>query len=300
MPTELPELDWYLDHVVLPSRALVGMARSRQATWDARARELSAAADASTGAALEVALAQGFVLTLGQARAAGLSNPDVRRLVRRGAWGAPHRGVLSVLRPHTGSDRHVLTATAAALARPGHAISGPSAAVVHGLPLLRWPKRIVLTAAAPSRMGARGRVIVRAARLPGDAIANWHGAPVTTIAATIVDLARADRAAGVVAADAALHEQLVGLRELHRAAVGCAGWPGARAACAAIDLATPLAESPLESLTRLCIVDAGLPVPELQAWIDGPDWRYRVDTLWREPRVILEADGRLKYRADEL
>ncbi len=65
-------------------------------------------------------------------------------------------------------------------------------------------------------------------------------------------------------------------------------------------MASPLAESPLESLTRLCIVDANLPTPELQSWVEGAGWRYRVDMLWREERVIAEADGKIKYEGDAL
>jgi hypothetical protein len=80
----------------------------------------------------------------------------------------------------------------------------------------------------------------------------------------------------------------------------CANWPGARSARFVIAMASPLVESPLESLTRLCVADAHLPDPELQAWILGPDWRYRVDMLWRAERVVVEADGRVKYTGREL
>jgi very-short-patch-repair endonuclease len=48
--------------------------------------------------------------------------------------------------------------------------------------------------------------------------------------------------------------------------------------------------------------DAGLPAPELQAVVVDPELgkSYRADFLWREQRLILEADGRLKYSGDEL
>ncbi|MGH8860210.1 MAG: endonuclease domain-containing protein, partial [Jatrophihabitantaceae bacterium] len=61
-------------------------------------------------------------------------------------------------------------------------------------------------------------------------------------------------------------------------------------------LATPFAESPLESLVRLALHDAGFPRPVLQAQIAD----YRVDFLWPEQRLILEADRREKYTGDEL
>jgi very-short-patch-repair endonuclease len=48
-------------------------------------------------------------------------------------------------------------------------------------------------------------------------------------------------------------------------------------------------------VTRLRILDEGLPAPMSQVWI-GP---YRVDFYWPEHRLVLEADGRLKYTDDE-
>jgi hypothetical protein len=80
------------------------------------------------------------------------------------------------------------------------------------------------------------------------------------------------------------------------------GWPGARTAREVVGLASGLAESPLESLLRLCVVDAGLPQPQLQVPIDDPadGWWCRVDMLWPEQRVVLEADGKIKYTGAEL
>jgi hypothetical protein len=64
----------------------------------------------------------------------------------------------------------------------------------------------------------------------------------------------------------------------------------------AISLADPRAESPLESASRGYLHEVQLPLPELQAWIRGADGRhYRVDFLWRDRRVIGEADGWVKY-----
>lgn len=67
-------------------------------------------------------------------------------------------------------------------------------------------------------------------------------------------------------------------------------------------MASPSAESPLESLTRLALSDSRVPPPLLQALIHDPmlGCTYRVDMLWPQPRVILEIDGRVKYTADEL
>jgi hypothetical protein len=143
---------------------------------------------------------------------------------------------------------------------------------------------------------------VRGAGLDEGDVVAWFGLAVTAVARTIMDLARLDRRAGLVAADAALRERLVSKSELAVAAEQCAGWPGARAARDVAALASPLAESPLESLTRLCVLDAGLPAPQLQVRIVDPadGWSCRVDLLWPEQRVVLEVDGRLKYTDAEL
>ena len=71
---------------------------------------------------------------------------------------------------------------------------------------------------------------------------------------------------------------------------------GMKGLAEAISLADPRAESPLESASRGFLHEAHLPLPELQAWICGADGRtYRVDFLWRDRRVIGEADGWVKY-----
>jgi very-short-patch-repair endonuclease len=295
---DLPDLDWYVDHVVVPGGPDGGRAgpiRSWQVSWATLAGRLRREDGTARGRAVARALSRGFVLTRAQARSAGLADAEVRRLIRAGTWSAPYYGVLAVTAPPDDRQRHALAATAVALARAA-CVSGPSAAVLHGLPLLREPGPVVLTTAKRLRMGRRGDVLVRSATLPASQRTTWYGAALTTMARTVADLARADRAAGLVAADAALHERLITPDDLTRAAESCAGWPGARGVRDVLRLASSLAESPLESLTRLLAADAGLPAPELQVWIGG----YRVDLLWPAQRVIVECDGRVKYTRDEL
>jgi very-short-patch-repair endonuclease len=65
-----------------------------------------------------------------------------------------------------------------------------------------------------------------------------------------------------------------------------------------VQLADGRSESPLESLARLCLVDGGLPLPDLQVRVDTDGGPYRVDMLYRKQRVIIELDGLLKYRND--
>ena len=71
-------------------------------------------------------------------------------------------------------------------------------------------------------------------------------------------------------------------------------WRGTQVLARAIQEANPLSESALESLTRGSLLLAGAPTPLLQGWICATQ-NYRVDFLWPESRLILEADGRVKY-----
>ena len=57
-------------------------------------------------------------------------------------------------------------------------------------------------------------------------------------------------------------------------------------------LATPLAESPGESWTRLAIHDDDIPAPEPQHWVEhGGVQLFRLDLAWPRSRVAVEYDG---------
>jgi very-short-patch-repair endonuclease len=308
-----PDPDWYLDHVLVDAAPRGGMlasgaapqwaaqqwaAQQWAAWWDDRAR--------SGDAVVRMAARQGFVLTTAQLAALAVPRQPTRTAVRRERWVAPARGVVAPLTViESGASplliarrRHALAAAAAALLRPEHVVSGRSAAVLHGLPTFAVPGLPVLTAREPVGLGHRGTTTVRLAGLRDADVATWFGVPVTSVARTVVDLARHDGIDGLIAADAALHDQLVETSEVDAVLAAARGWPGVRRARSVLALASPLAESPLESLVRLRLHDAGLPPPELQVWIPGTS--YRVDMLLADHRLIIEADGRVKYSGDEL
>ncbi|HSY14596.1 MAG TPA: hypothetical protein VK816_01310 [Jatrophihabitantaceae bacterium] len=319
-PSLPPDPDWYLDNVLLPggipASGQLGAAAQWQARWHTRAARLLHARDseawdseARDSNALDsvgrLACQQGFAVTLRQARDAGVDQSTGRTLLRRGDWSRHRYGTLTPLPPTTDpAEAASLAATASALARRDTVVSHRSAAVLHGLPVIRLPSSPILTTRRPTATGHRPALTLRHATLMPAEVASWFGTALTSVPRTVADLAREDRRSGLMAADAALHEGLTSLTDLWTAAHGCAGRPGSQGARWVAGFADALAESPLESLVRACLHDAALPPPELQVRIADPSdgWACRVDMLWPDQRLVLEADGRLKYRSggDEL
>lgn len=300
----IPDPDRYLEHVLDDAepggqrKALVTPARRWTTWWTERT--------ATDDPVVLAAARQGFVLASAELAALGVSRQRARTHVRRERWSAPARGVVAPIRVAEPDDdtfqvrrrRHALAAAAESLLRPDHLVSGRSAAILHGLPTMGVPDVPELTTAECARLGARGPVHIRSAATRIEEVTTWFGVPTMTVARTIVDLARHNRQDGLMAADAALYERLVDLGDIEFALSDCAGWPGIRQARDILASASPLAESALESITRLALADDGFPPPELQVAIAGTP--YRVDFLWPRHRLILEADGREKYTAKEL
>ena len=128
-------------------------------------------------------------------------------------------------------------------------------------------------------------------------MAQVDGFPVTTLERTAIDLSRCltfERAVAVL--DAALHlrADLDLMAGILRAAAGRHGVATGRAA---LESADGRSESVAESVSRVRMAEAGLPVPELQLHVfdDYGTWLARCDFGWEELGVLGEVDGRLKY-----
>jgi len=138
---------------------------------------------------------------------------------------------------------------------------------------------------------------VRAVALPPAQVTRRNGLPVTSVARTVVDLARTTPfRSGVVTADCALHLGKTTKAELAVVIATCARWPGVDRARRVVEFSDGRSESPFESIARVAFRDGGLPPPELQVWVGGDAGPVgRADFLWREHGTIAEADGALKY-----
>jgi hypothetical protein len=223
-------------------------------------------------------------------------------MVSRGTLVAVGRGVyvtraLATQFADVAHGAHIMKAAAAiVLGGPGCVVSHQSAALVHDIDVLDGQPAHVTMYSRTGRRGVRHGVQRYLASLPASHVTRKFGLPVTTVARTVVDLARTGTfAEGVVAADSALYQGLVAPLEL-RIVAGEGGSRGKAQAVRVVEFASGLAESPLESLARVAFDDQGLPAPELQASIYGDNgFIGRVDFYWKQNRTIAEVDGALKY-----
>jgi len=67
-----------------------------------------------------------------------------------------------------------------------------------------------------------------------------------------------------------------------------------------IEITEPSAESPAESWLRLAIIDAGLPAPVVQFWVEENGRRiYRLDLAYPRLRICIEFDGEAFHSAED-
>lgn len=246
------------------------------------------------------------VATAAQWRAAGISQARLTTLIRTGQLVRLRHGIYATrtILAQTQAEpgrRHALEVAAVTTARtPQGVASHHSAAMIHGLDLLRKPPNGTVTVTVPpgARTGRHrpGDTIRHEAGLPADHVAGRFGVPVTTAARTVVDLARAGTLMdAVVVADSALRRSLTTKTELRQVLEFCERWPGLAQARRAVDFASVLAESVLESCARVVFREHGLPGPALQVAI-GSEPGCRADFCWTEFRTIAQADGPLNCR----
>ncbi|RIX26382.1 hypothetical protein [Amnibacterium setariae] len=197
----------------------------------------------------------------------------------------------------TPEDQHLVRMRAfAAVARGPVVFSAFSAAVAHGLPVLRARLASVHTAVGDRR--ERGQEGVTAHLLPVTApeVVRIGGILVTSIARTVVDIAGgAPFDEGVMAADAALRLGTV-REELEAAHDLVAPRRAARRIREVVAFAHPGGESAAESGSRALMLRLGIAPPRLQHRLvldDGSE--VFLDFLFAQVRVGGEADGDVKY-----
>jgi len=234
--------------------------------------------------------------------AAGVSDDELARWCAKGELVRIARGAYLPAAEAEGIDRaarHALEVRAAlARLRIPVAASHVSAAVLHGLPVWDVPlDRVHLTRASPGSVRRSARLHLHGTGLADDETELLAGCHATTVARTVVDIARTEPFEQAVAvADAALRAGLVAPASLAHARRRARHRSGATAAGRVVEFADGRAESVGESRSRVALRRHGLPRPELQWEVRGGGRLIgRVDFGWPARRVVGEFDGRVKY-----
>jgi len=246
----------------------------------------------------EKAASQHGVIALDQLVAAGLTPDAVRKRVASGRLWRVHRGVYAVGHRTLAWRGAVMAAVLAC---------GEGAAASHrtvaALRRLRQDNRGRIDVSSPGRRG-RGVAGIDAHRgdtlRPGVDVDIVDGIPCTSLARTLLDLAEVvDRRQVERACEQADVLQLFDLKAIEDVLDHAgAGRPGAallRAVLADLADATPTTtRSELEERFLALCRRAGLPAPEVNAWIQPDDGGTGIeaDFLWRAQRLIVETDGR--------
>lgn len=195
---------------------------------------------------------------------------------------------------------HLALATLAPALTPLDTLARETAALVHGIPLIRIPTS-QLQSIHPQR--SRTQVSLRRLHrsLSDTEVVSWRGRHVTNAVRTALDLGLENSLeAGVIALDYVLHNsqnvhQLY--RQIEHICDTHAYFGSSSRVTQMLRVANGLAESPTESLGMLCLMTLGITDVIQQANIFDEHGHFvaRVDFLLRGRKVILEVDGRSKY-----
>ncbi|NDZ93580.1 hypothetical protein G3I13_23760 [Streptomyces sp. SID6673] len=233
---------------------------------------------------------------------AGYADHEIRAAVRAGVLTTLGAGVVipADLLDGTPEQQHreLALARARCTATPGRALAGASAAAVLGLPVwgLDTSRVAMVENGIKSRSRSTGVMRVVSDRRPASTVV-VGGVPVLAPARVVVDIARrSPRIPAIALGDAALQAELCSPDDLANELDLITGMAGAARARRIIGELDGAAESVLESRSRIEILDAGLPAPELQvdlydAW---GNWVARVDFYWPRHRVVGESDGKFE------
>jgi hypothetical protein len=234
--------------------------------------------------------------TSAEARALGFSRKRLASAVSNGLARRVFHGVY--LRADRPDNLETRAACAARVVAPGSVLRERSAAWLHGLDVFTYPEHDVIppleTCVARFRAPSDRRGVDGGTRdLAPEDVMTIHGVRVTTPLRTALDLGcNLRRRDALAALDQFMRLHGLTRDQLGRGALRFVRRRGVVQLRQLIPLADPRAESPRETWTRLEIIGAGRPAPELQFWIeiDGVP-TYRLDLAYPRRRGVVEYDG---------
>jgi uncharacterized protein DUF559 len=214
-------------------------------------------------------------------------------------WQLRHRDVLRLSRdtylPGSASgDLHARIAAVLLTAPEQAVVSHATAAALWGIaiPLRQDDVRVHLT--VPTGSAVRGRADRVIHRSPWDKgeVTRLGPFPVTTPARTWRDLAMVLPTAALLAVSDQLLDGRCTAAQLAAQLARRPTGRGAARARAVLPVAGEPAESPMESVCRWILHEAGLPAPVVQHVVTvGGRFLGRADLAWPEKKVIVEFDG---------
>lgn len=238
------------------------------------------------------------VVSWEQAQRQGLDERSVRSKIARGEWLRLRRGWYSTRPVADDVDLHRLRLTATLAEYDGAVVASHTSAAlrwdmpVHGVDL----GRVHVSRREPGKPRRSSQLQVH----------QCHERPQTPIgnvehpAVAVIQVARLDFLAGLVAGDDALHRALCTSADLEVAAAAVVGRDGSRAARQVSQRCDGRHESVAETLTAHQLWVAGIPVVP-QFAVPGTErftrsgQGYRADFRVEGEYVLIEFDGRRKY-----
>lgn len=174
-------------------------------------------------------------------------------------------------------------------------VSHATAAQLWGLevPLVPDDPRVHLTVPPGTRIRHRADRRVHVAALPARFVQRRAGIRVTSPGRTWLDLAASVPPPALLAVADQMLARRYPAPALQRMVAGAAGMRGVVAARRVAPLADGRAGSPMESVLRWLIHEAGLPAPVLQHRVTGEGGGLigEVDLAWPGAKVLVEFDG---------
>jgi hypothetical protein len=231
-----------------------------------------------------------------QAAQAGLSADDLKRLT---ASGEVRRVLRGVYVSHETPDSLLTRCAAARLVTSDHVvICDRTAAWIWGVDVFDYRELEVLPPLETWALRGHPRV-TRAGCAGGtrdlgaDDTVEVHGLRVTTPLRTALDLAcRLPARSALAALDAFMREHDLTTDDYRRGLLRYFRRRGVVQARMLVGVADSRSESPGESWVRFAMLEAGLPAPELQCWVDVEGVpTYRLDMGYPKHKVAVEYDG---------
>lgn len=239
-----------------------------------------------------------------EALASGASRQQLRLAVADGVLAQVFRGVY--VASELAGDLAV-RAAAASLILPEHAVvSDHTAAWLHGIDThepgaLDVPPPLYVVSKGGADRSMRPGLVAGKRDLTEDEVCLVDGVPVTTPLRTAADLAcLRGRSSALAVLDAFMREHGLTHDDYASMVARFRGRRGVRQFRELAPHATRLAESMGESWTRSRILDAGLPVPTPQVWVDLAGFgRVRLDLAYPRLKIAVEYDGEPWHTSEE-